>query len=461
MKYGVDMQIGQLAENEDAVAIFDQYLPGVRGMLEKSPQSAGLSIRNLVKYMGGRIPASVLDGMEADLQKLNTPENRISPSEKRLIAHFQELESERKAKEEATAINGAVHHQDAIYPGQPWYDTKGQRIQAHGGAVFYESGSYYWYGENKEFTDGKNGIWTWGIRMYSSQDLYNWTDLGLIILPVLDDPDSPLFPAKRVDRPHILKCAATGKYVCWIKLSGAEASFVIMEADSLTGPYHMVQEEYKPQGKNLGDFDLICDEKTGKAYLYYDADHEAIVGMELAEDYLSAKQVVSEQYTALHPPFTREGPALFEANGFKYLLTSGMTGYIPNKSDAAKSLAWDEPFERVGNPHVNDASNASFNSQISKIFRVEGKDMWIAMADRWVVDFPVDAKLADIFTRTIANRYEPEKYQATEEERQIMMESPSLETANTAIADYVWLPIMLDEEGNPKIGWRDCWKIEG
>lgn len=28
-----------------------------------------------------------------------------------------------------------------------------------------------WYGENKEFTDGKNGIWTYGIRYYSSSDL--------------------------------------------------------------------------------------------------------------------------------------------------------------------------------------------------------------------------------------------------------------------------------------------------
>lgn len=457
MKYSIDMQIGQLSENGDAVAIFDKYLPGVRGMITKNPQSAGLSIRNLVKYMGGKIPASVLEGMDAELQKLNTPENRISHSEKRQIALFQEMESDRRAKEKAVPAN--VHHQDAVYPGQPWYDTSGQRIQAHGGAVFYENGTYYWYGENKEFTDGSNGIWTWGIGMYASQDLYNWTNLGLVIPPVLDDPDSPLFPTKRVDRPHILKCPATGKYVCWIKLSGAEATFVILEADTLTGPYHMVREDYRPQGRNVGDFDLICDEETGKAYLYYDKDHQALTAMELAEDYLSAKKVLSEQYAELHPPFTREGPALFEANGFKYLLTSGMTGYIPNQSDAAKSLTWDGPFESVGNPHVNDPSNASFNSQISKIFRVEGENLWIAMADRWVVDFPVDAKLADIFTRTIASRYEPDKYQATETEKQLMAGSPSLETANTSIADYVWLPITLDEAGEPKIEWQDSWSV--
>ena len=46
----------------------------------------------------------------------------------------------------------------AFYPGQTWLDTEGKRIQAHGGSVIYVDGIYYWYGENKEKTDGKNGI---------------------------------------------------------------------------------------------------------------------------------------------------------------------------------------------------------------------------------------------------------------------------------------------------------------
>ena len=41
----------------------------------------------------------------------------------------------------------------SIRPGQIWLDTEGKRIQAHGGSVMYWEGAYYWYGENKEFTD--------------------------------------------------------------------------------------------------------------------------------------------------------------------------------------------------------------------------------------------------------------------------------------------------------------------
>ena len=42
---------------------------------------------------------------------------------------------------------------ESIRPGQVWLDTKGERIQAHGGSVLFFEGWYYWYGENKEFTD--------------------------------------------------------------------------------------------------------------------------------------------------------------------------------------------------------------------------------------------------------------------------------------------------------------------
>ena len=47
----------------------------------------------------------------------------------------------------------------SIRPGQVWLDTEGKRIHAHGGSVMYWEGAYYWYGENKEFTDPAKGIW--------------------------------------------------------------------------------------------------------------------------------------------------------------------------------------------------------------------------------------------------------------------------------------------------------------
>ncbi len=108
----------------------------------------------------------------------------------------------------------------SIRPGQLWLDTNGHRIQAHGGSLIELDGTFYWYGENKERTTPGSGIWHWGIRCYASTDLYNWEDRGLIIPPEPDNPDSPLHPAQKVDRPHILYNQATKQYVCWLKIMG-------------------------------------------------------------------------------------------------------------------------------------------------------------------------------------------------------------------------------------------------
>ena len=92
---------------------------------------------------------------------------------------------------------------EAIFPGKPWFDTHGRRIQAHGGAVYYDDGVYYWIGENKQFTHKGSKVWSWGVSAYSSLDLINWRDEGLIIPPVPWDKKSPLHPNRRLDRPHI------------------------------------------------------------------------------------------------------------------------------------------------------------------------------------------------------------------------------------------------------------------
>ena len=92
----------------------------------------------------------------------------------------------------------------SIKPGQPWLDTNGNRIQAHAGYMLIAEGKFYWYGENKEKSFSEWEIWHWGVRLYSSEDLYNWTDEGIIMLPTPDEPDNPMYPNSKMDRPHIL-----------------------------------------------------------------------------------------------------------------------------------------------------------------------------------------------------------------------------------------------------------------
>lgn len=229
MDYNIDMRIDRILRNEQTAAIFDRFLPGMREKAEDQPVIKGMSVRKLAEYAKGAVPDSVLEALDVELRKVAAEESEDTVTEK----------AEALAKSpitEAAAEQIKQPEQTAIYPGRVWRDTNGRRIQAHGGALFYEDGTYYWYGENKERTDGVCSVWTWGIRAYASKDLYNWEDKGLIIEPDLTNPGSNLYPTARVDRPHILKCGKTGKYVCWIKLSGEEACFVILQADAFWDP---------------------------------------------------------------------------------------------------------------------------------------------------------------------------------------------------------------------------------
>jgi hypothetical protein len=341
-------------------------------------------------------------------------------------------------------------------------DVDGNRIQAHAGAFYYdeEQDIYYWYGENKAETDGKNKIWTSGIKYYSSKDFYNWKDEGFLIPPVTEDETSPLHPTQRLDRPHILYNDTTKKYVCWIKVSGEKACFLILTANSFCGPYELIKDNYRPLNKKVGDFDLAKDDKTGKAYLYFDSNHTGIVSIELTDDYMDVKQDFTMSYEGLHPPFCREGITHFMRKGKHYLFTSGMTGYIPNPSDSAETDGWMTQFKSIGNPHVNDTSSASFNSQIAAVFKhPKKKDLYLVLADRWVPQYVVTKEIYDILKRAIGSRFAPEQFQVTADERSVLMSSPMLASANTSIADYVLLPITWDGD-KPTICWFDEWRIE-
>ncbi len=342
--------------------------------------------------------------------------------------------------------------QTAIYPGQVWLDAEGKRIQAHGGSVIVVDGVYYWYGENKEKTDGQNGIWHWGVRCYASTDLYNWEDKGIIIPPEPEDENSSLHPTMCMDRPHIIYNAKTKKFVCWLKIMERDGSQTktILTADHILGPYTKVREGFKPLGMSAGDFDLAIAE-DGKAYYYFERVHSEMICADLTEDYTDVTGYYSTHFPQPYPPFVREAPAHFVRKGKQYLLTSGTTGYCPNPTETAIADSWHGPYRVLGTTHVGDESNTSFHSQISCIFKVPNKkDLYIACADRWLPE-EMNEKYEEygkIYERFFAG--EPNSGIETLKDSRLY---------NTSIANYVWLPIRFDGD-MAYIDWKDEWRIE-
>lgn len=338
---------------------------------------------------------------------------------------------------------------DSFHPGRIWFDTDGKKIQAHGGSVLYEDGIYYWYGENKEKSDGRNGIWHWGVRCYSSRDLYNWSDMGIIIPPVTDDESSPLHPSQCMDRPHIIHNRFTGKYVCWIKImnkDGTQASTVLV-ADRITGPYIMVRTGLKPLSMSAGDFDLAVA-SDGKAYYYFERVHSELICADLTEDYTDVTGFYSTHFPRSGPPFVREAPAHFMRKNRHYLITSGTTGYFPNPSEVSVADTWHGPFTVLGDPHRNDDTKTSYHTQISSILKVEGKkDLYIALGDRWLPE-EMDKRYDD---------YSLGFYDMFHDDGAGRKVEDVIE--NTSISEYVWLPLKFKDD-MVYIDWMDEWKIE-
>lgn len=344
-----------------------------------------------------------------------------------------------------------------IKPGQIWLDTNGKRIQAHGGSVRYENGTYYFYGENKEFTDGKSGIITYGIRCYSSKNLCDWEDMGLIIPPDLKDRSSPLHPSAKAERPHIVYNQNTGKYVCYLKLMSPDGTqkTTILVSDRFDGGYEIARTGWQPLGKNAGDFDLQVDGETGKAYYIFEEVHSRLVIAELTEDYLDTTGVYSTHFENGNPPFVREAPAHFVRNGKHYLITSGTTGYYPNPSELAVAEDWHGPYTILGNPHPGDPTGTSFHSQVSSVFKVEGQDLYIACGDRWLPDRMF------LCCETYARLFE----QAFTSDGQVDFSVIEAECAAHGVtftpdiskADYVWLPFRFDGQMG-YLDWQEEWQ---
>jgi hypothetical protein len=334
-----------------------------------------------------------------------------------------------------------------------WLDTDGNRIHAHGGSILEVDGTFYWYGENKERSTPGSGIWHWGIRCYSSTDLYNWEDRGLIIPPEPDDDTSPLHPAKNVDRPHILFNEHTQQFVCWLKIMGEghTQESTVLVADSILGPYRIVRTGFRPLGMNAGDFDLVVHPEDGKAYYYFERVHSELICADLTEDYTDVTGYYSTHFPRPHPPAVREAPAYFRSGARHYLITSGTSWYFPNRSEVAVADTYHGPWTVLGDPHPGDGTATSFRSQISSVFRhPEKKDLYIALADRWTPDASPEVCRAvhDDMAQVFAGEGPP---------------SPELEAefarVDTSVADYVWLPIRFDGE-QPIIDWHDEWRVE-
>ncbi len=312
-------------------------------------------------------------------------------------------------------------------PGTIWPDDKGVHINAHGGGLLYNKGTYYWYGEHK-IEGGAGNRAMVGVHCYSSKDLYNWKDEG-IALKVSPDTTSDIAKGCILERPKVVYNKKTKKYVMWFHLEllgqGYKAARAgVATSDKATGPYTFIksyrpnagQMPYyppgtpdddkvdcaKPRNKTEGffcrdvpggqmarDMNVFVDD-DGKAYHIFSAEENATLDVaELTDDYTGHTGKFSRVYAGRYT----EAPALFKRNGVYYMIGSGTTGWAPNPARwfTAKNIYG--PWTYHGNPCVGEGAEITFGGQSTYVLPVAGKkDAFIFMADKWIPKNAIDGR---------------------------------------------------------------------
>lgn len=311
-------------------------------------------------------------------------------------------------------------------PGTIWKDNKGVPINAHGGGVLFHKGIYYWYGEHKlegkseeQFADG-------GISCYSSKDLINWKNEGIVLSVDYKDEKSDLAYGCILERPKVVYNKKNKQFVAYFKLYlkgvGYETSYVgVAVAEKPEGPF-TYRHKFHGGGslKGSGDFSMFKDDNGDLYHLTVRKPDKTFVIGKMDDDYyFSEGQYKACEGIELHT----EAPAIIKKDGLYHMLSSGSSGWKPNiaRYYTTKNLMGKWTYH--GNPtrgfnKINGLGpEKTFGGQSSFIIPVQGvKNAFIAMFDIWKPESPIDGR-------------------------------------------YIWLPVDFDN-GKMSITWRDSWNID-
>lgn len=265
--------------------------------------------------------------------------------------------------------------------GEPWLDTDGNVIHAHGGHMLHHDGWWYWYGENRT----ENNY----VSCYRTKDFKSFEFRGNIIttetptegyrvqtdLSLAGKNADGTIHKVNLERPKVLWCERTKKFVLWCHYeNGVDYHDARCAVASSDYPDHgfVYHGSFNPFGDMARDCTLFMDGEDA----YFAAasrDNRDLHVWKLTKDFMSVSKLVNN----LFQNELREAPAFFKKDGRYYLLTSYCTGWAPNQGKWSSSDSIDGEWE------INEkfGDETTFRSQPAFVLEKDGK--FIYFADRW------------------------------------------------------------------------------
>jgi sucrose-6-phosphate hydrolase SacC (GH32 family) len=224
--------------------------------------------------------------------------------------------------------------------------------------------------------EDRSHSWHPDVNLYHSRDMEIWEYDGKIIENGVTTPE--LGTTRMIERPKLLHCPKTGRYVIWCHYEASDysASEVgVFSSEHITGPYRL---EWcgRPLGIKSRDCNVFVDD-DGTAYFISTIEENQHLGLfRLSDDYIRPLEC-----TVLMRGLRREAPAIVRVDSLYYMLSSACTGWDPNQC----MLSTSESLTEGWSPLVPVGDKIAYDTQASSILtlRKGRRTQYLYVGDRW------------------------------------------------------------------------------
>ena len=264
-----------------------------------------------------------------------------------------------------------VERVDAIRSGVGWYESNGDPVSAHGAGIIKDGDRYYLFGEYKRDDDGNAFN---GFSCYSSADLSNWT-FENTALPV--QAAGRLGPDTVGERPKVMKCPSTGKYVMYMHtddMGYKDPAIGYATCDTVDGDY-VFHGPLEFNGSEINFWDMgVFQDDDGSGYVFTHGGNLYRLG----DAYTNVvSQPVKKAFGST------EAPAIFKKDGIYYWIGSGLSGWERNDNYYRTATKISGPWS--DKKYIAPKGTLTWNSQSTFVLPITGSETttYMYMGDRW------------------------------------------------------------------------------
>jgi Glycosyl hydrolases family 43 len=265
-------------------------------------------------------------------------------------------------------------------PGITFKDTDGKPVNAHGGGIIKVCDTFYLHGEYFLSTTTDNNFN--GFSMYSSKDLSTWKNEGLI-LP--QQPSGQLGPNRKGERPHIIRCPATGEFVLYAHSADttyqADKEVVYATSPTVNGQYTFKGSLTDANGNIAAHSDMSALSDGNSAYVVTESGWVYTLASD-CHSWVSAKSYSQINGTT----GGAEAPTVFKAGSTYYWIGSDKTGWRANDNFYSTAPAMTGPWTYQG--YLAPQGKLTWMSQTTWVMPVVGSQSttYLFWGDHWYGD---------------------------------------------------------------------------